>query len=75
MLIKILSVLFLTTLTKACIPSVTTVSGTHRPERICSGQVIFEDNFDYFDLSKWQHEVTLGGGGNWEFQCEDSNYS
>ena len=27
--------------------------------------LIFEDNFDKLDFSKWQHELTLGGGGNW----------
>jgi beta-glucanase (GH16 family) len=30
--------------------------------------VIFEDNFDTFDLNKWQHAVTMAGGGNYEFQ-------
>lgn len=30
--------------------------------------MIFEDNFDHLDQSKWQHEVTLSGGGNWEFE-------
>ncbi|XP_070574553.1 beta-1,3-glucan-binding protein-like [Ptychodera flava] len=34
---------------------------------------IFEDNFDYFDLSVWQHEITAGGGGNWEFQYYTNN--
>lgn len=44
--------------------SPTTVSGTHAPKgQICSGQLIFEDNFDEFDLKKWSHEITLGGGG------------
>jgi beta-glucanase (GH16 family) len=46
----------------------TTVSGSKAPASVCSGQLIFEDNFDWFDQSKWQHEVTLAGGGNWEFQ-------
>jgi hypothetical protein len=32
------------------------------------GDLMFEDNFDRFDLSKWQHEITMSGGGNWEFQ-------
>jgi len=32
------------------------------------GDLIFEDNFDRFDLSVWQHEITMSGGGNWEFQ-------
>lgn len=30
---------------------------------ICSGDLIFEDNFDFFDFKKWEHENTLGGGG------------
>ncbi|CAB3363618.1 Hypothetical predicted protein [Cloeon dipterum] len=49
-----------------CEPSATrssTVQG-----QICKGALIFEDNFDFLDLSKWSHEVTLAGGGNWEFQ-------
>lgn len=25
--------------------------------------MIFEDNFDYLDFEKWQHENTLAGGG------------
>jgi beta-glucanase (GH16 family) len=28
----------------------------------------FDDDFKEFDLSKWKHEITMGGGGNWEFQ-------
>ena len=30
--------------------------------------LIFEDNFDHFDLKTWKHEITMGGGGNWEFE-------
>lgn len=63
-----LSVLLLAVASEACNWSPTTVSGSKRPGQICSGQLIFEDNFDSLDQSKWQHEVTLGGGGNWEFQ-------
>lgn len=33
----------------------------------------FEDNFDELDFSKWQHEITLGGGGNWEFEAYLNN--
>lgn len=45
-------------------PSVTTVSGTHIPQTpICSGDLIFEDTFEKFDLKKWEHVQTLGGGG------------
>jgi hypothetical protein len=30
--------------------------------------LIFEENFDEIDFEKWEHELTLSGGGNWEFQ-------
>jgi hypothetical protein len=56
----------------ACSPTVTTVSGSQTPSSICAGQLIFEDNFNTLDQSRWRHEVTLAGGGNWEFQCEFS---
>ncbi|XP_058467022.1 beta-1,3-glucan-binding protein-like [Malaya genurostris] len=52
-----------------CDPSPTTASGWMAPEGpYCSGQLIFEDNFDTLDRSVWQHENSLGGGGNNEFQ-------
>ena len=25
--------------------------------------LVFEDNFDTLDVTKWEHELTLGGGG------------
>ena len=25
--------------------------------------LVFEDNFDTLDVQKWEHELTLGGGG------------
>lgn len=57
-------------------PSVTTVSGTQAPTgTICPGQLIFEDTFDTLDFKKWQHEITLAGGGNWEFQWYLNNRS
>lgn len=30
--------------------------------------LVFEDHFHEFDLSVWKHEITMAGGGNWEFQ-------
>jgi len=27
-----------------------------------------QDNIDRLDLETWQHEITMSGGGNWEFQ-------
>ncbi|CAH1126331.1 unnamed protein product [Ceutorhynchus assimilis] len=52
------------------VASETVASGTfYEPkEKLCPGDLIFEDNFNTFDLEKWQHESTLAGGGNWEFQ-------
>jgi hypothetical protein len=44
-----------------CEPSVTR-SGTVKGP-ICKGALIFEDNFDFLDTSKWSHEVTMAGGG------------
>lgn len=51
---------------EGCTPSVTTVTGTHAPAQVCSGELIFEDNFDFLDVSRWKHEISLAGGGNWE---------
>lgn len=38
-----------------------------------SGELIFEDNFDFLDFDKWEHEITMAGGGNWEFQVYWNN--
>ena len=35
--------------------------------------LIWEDQFDKLDFSKWSHEVTMGGGGNWEFEWYTNN--
>lgn len=61
-----------------CIPlpkiSPTTAVGTHAGHGpFLSGQLIFEDKFDKLDFEKWQHEKTLAGGGNWEFQWYTNN--
>lgn len=32
---------------------------------IASSKIIFEDNFTTFNFSKWKHDITLSGGGNW----------
>ncbi|XP_050300167.1 beta-1,3-glucan-binding protein-like [Anthonomus grandis grandis] len=55
--------------------SQTTTSGIFhtRGTQFCSGELIFEDNFENFDLATWQHENTLSGGGNWEFQYYNNN--
>lgn len=52
-----------------CVPSVTRVVGTRAPGgQICSGQLLFEDNFNTLDDNNWFYENTMAGGGNWEFQ-------
>eukprot|EP01083_Nonionella_stella_P050251 133717_1 len=39
------------------------------------GKLIFNEEFNEFNLSRWQHEITLSGGGNWEFQYYTNNRS
>ncbi|CAH2236983.1 jg9475 [Pararge aegeria aegeria] len=69
----VVGVAALASVATACRQTVTTVSGTHAPARVCGGDLIFSDEFNTFDLEKWQHELTLAGGGNWEFQYYDNN--
>lgn len=63
------------TVNGVCNPSATTVSGTFAPTNFCSGDLIFEETFDTLDLTKWRHEVTMAGGGNYEFQWYVNNRS
>jgi hypothetical protein len=37
--------------------------------------LIFDEEFDEFDLELWEHEITANGGGNWEFQYYTNNRS
>lgn len=30
-------------------------------KKVCSGDLIFEETFDNFDLDVWQHDITLNG--------------
>lgn len=48
---------------KKCGKSVTTVSGSFAPAKVCSGELIFNETFDEFNLKRWTHERTLAGGG------------
>ena len=41
----------------------------------CTSRLILDDEFEEFNLTRWKHEITLGGGGNWEFQYYDNNRS
>uniref|UniRef100_A0A182KD84 GH16 domain-containing protein n=1 Tax=Anopheles christyi TaxID=43041 RepID=A0A182KD84_9DIPT len=59
-----------------CVNSLTTASGTRvKPGPYCSWDLIFEDNFNSLDFETWEHENTLSGGGNWEFQWYQNNRS
>jgi len=35
--------------------------------------LVFEENFEEFDTAVWQHELTMGGNTNWEFQYYTNN--
>jgi len=39
------------------------------------GELVFEENWDDFNMDIWEHELTMGGGGNWEFQTYYNNRS
>eukprot|EP01114_Cavostelium_apophysatum_P017556 TRINITY_DN5247_c0_g1_i2.p1 TRINITY_DN5247_c0_g1~~TRINITY_DN5247_c0_g1_i2.p1 ORF type:complete len:193 (+),score=12.98 TRINITY_DN5247_c0_g1_i2:137-715(+) len=43
--------------------------------RLTDTEVIFYDDFEDFDLSVWQHEITMDGGGNNEFEYYTNNRS
>ena len=46
------------------------------PNTSCrANTLILDDEFEEFNLTRWKHEITLGGGGNWEFQYYDNNRS
>ncbi|KAJ3412155.1 hypothetical protein HDV05_001130 [Chytridiales sp. JEL 0842] len=49
--------------TKTCLPA-------NEPPKFCEA---FRDDFDYLDLSRWKHDITMRGGGNWEFQWYTNN--
>ena len=38
-------------------------------------ELVLDEGFDTFDFSLWKHEITLSGGGNWEFQAYSNNRS
>lgn len=55
------------------LPTITTVSGSKKPDFVFPGQLIFEDKFDYFDDTTWQHEKYLASATAWEFQWYDNS--
>lgn len=49
-----------------CEKTVTTASlsgfkKSSNEKKLCSGDLIFEETFDSFDLDVWQHDITLNG--------------
>lgn len=42
---------------------------------LVQNKIVFEDDFSTFDFTKWKHDITLSGGGNWEFEIYDNNRS
>lgn len=60
-----------TTTTSSQQPQVPTTSTTGGPPN----KLILFDDFNTFNLGLWKHEITLGGGGNWEFQAYYNNRS
>lgn len=63
MKLLILVILYFTAASaQECVPSVTTVSGRAAASEVCSGELVFEDNFDTLDLTKWSQDVNLWGG-------------
>ena len=35
--------------------------------------LIFQDDFNTLNFTTWEHEITMGGGGNWEFEMYTNN--
>nr|CAD7573933.1 unnamed protein product [Timema californicum] len=42
---------------------------------VCSGQLLFQDDFNNLNLESWQHEITASGGRHSEFQMFVNNRS
>lgn len=42
---------------------------------LASSKLIFSDDFVKLDFTKWKHDITLSGGGNWEFELYENNRS
>eukprot|EP00475_Leptophrys_vorax_P045444 TRINITY_DN941_c0_g2_i5.p1 TRINITY_DN941_c0_g2~~TRINITY_DN941_c0_g2_i5.p1 ORF type:complete len:363 (-),score=111.87 TRINITY_DN941_c0_g2_i5:48-1136(-) len=42
---------------------------------LAAEKLIFFDDFNYLNFDTWQHEITLSGGGNWEFEYYTNNRS
>ncbi|KAI8852776.1 concanavalin A-like lectin/glucanase domain-containing protein [Chytridium lagenaria] len=54
-----------TKVTSQCVPA--------SPGSVRNFCLKFEDNFDFLNFENWKHDITLRGGGNWEFQAYTNN--
>lgn len=50
-----------------------TIISTSTISRCQDWELAFDEEFNKFDLSVWKHEITLSGGGNWEFEAYSNN--
>jgi hypothetical protein len=48
---------------------------TFLPQTRGKETLILDESFDQFNLAIWKHEITMGGGGNWEFEHYTNNRS
>jgi len=59
-----------------CLAAAAHCADVREPESCVSFPcLIFEDNFDYLDHDIWEHEITMTGGGNFEFEMYVNNRS
>lgn len=66
MIVKCFVLLFVaaTVYAGGCQTSITRVSGRNVPvNRLCAGQLLLNEEFNYLNKNLWEHEITLGGGG------------
>lgn len=62
-IVCVLLSIFAIAFTEDCKPTITTASGNAQTGKLCSGNLIFEENFNTLDKTKWKPEVTFWGGG------------
>ena len=44
-----------------------------RADQLNTEHLIFHENFDHLNFTRWSHEVSMSVGGNWEFQLYDND--
>ncbi|ODN05965.1 Beta-1,3-glucan-binding protein [Orchesella cincta] len=69
-LLLLFTVLFSTT-TDLAVGAVSPTRINKDARTFAPGEIIWQDEFDYLDRSKWSNEINFNGGGNGEFQIYD----